>query len=473
MKLLPTLLFVVLSCSSLATAEDVEPAPGVDAKPPDILFINVDDWGQADVGFQGSLFYETPRMDALAERGMVFTRAYAGAANCAPSRACLLTGQNTPRHGIYTVGSSARGKARHRKLVPIENRTTLPNEAVTIAEELRRVGYHTVSIGKWHLGKDPRDQGFDVNIAGSQRGHPPTYFSPYRNPALPDGPPGEYLTDRLTAEAVRILRAIRDKPLFLYLPFFTVHGPLQCKKELIEKYRDKPAAGGQSHPVYAAMVEALDVSVGRLVDAIEAAGHAKSTLIVLTSDNGGIRAVSTQDPLRAGKGSYYEGGVRVPLAIVWPGRIEAGSRCGVPVSNLDFYPTLLDIAGAAPTAGKVLDGRSLLPLLEGRDKLEPRKLYWHFPVYLQAYSKQLDDGRDALFRTRPGATVLDGNWKLHEYFEDGALELYDLSVDPGERRNLAAEKPEKAAELHRALLDWRQRTGAPIPNRRNPKYREN
>ena len=442
----------------------------LNSSPPNIVFINVDDWGWADAGFQGSEYYETPNIDALASSGMVFRHAYAAAANCAPSRACVMSGQYTPRHGIYTVGSSERGKAKHRRLIPTRNTTVLDDSVVTIAEELKSVGYETVTIGKWHLGKNPLTQGFDINIAGNKAGHPRGYFSPYRNPNLSDGPKGEHLTDRLTSEAIRIIQSPRNSPLFLYLPFYSVHTPLQGKAELIAKYKMKRGSKGQSNATYAAMIETLDSNVGRLVAAIESAGMRENTLVILTSDNGGIRAVSQQEPLRAGKGSYYEGGIRVPLIMSWTGKIEAATVSNVPVCGIDFYPTFLELAKNDSQANKTLDGQSLVPLLTQSGALSTRALFWHFPVYLQAYKPGLDGSRDPLFRTRPGSAMRWGKWKLHEYFEDGGVELYDLDTDPAESKNLANVQTAKKEELLAKLRRWRVETAAPVPNNPNPKF---
>lgn len=441
------------------------------APSPNIVFINVDDWGWADAGFQGSEFYETPNIDALADSGIAFRHAYAAAANCAPSRACLLSGLYTPRHGIYTVGNSDRGKSRNRRLIPTKNTTILDDSIVTIAEELKQAGYETVSIGKWHLGPNPLTQGFDINIAGSKAGHPRGYFSPYRNPNLTDGPQGEHLTDRLTTEAIRILQSPRNAPLFLYLPFYCVHTPLQGKADLIAKYQAKGGSKGQGNATYAAMIETLDSNIGRLISAIEAAELRENTMVILTSDNGGIRAVSQQGPLRAGKGSYYEGGIRVPLVVSWPGEIKPKTESSVPVSGIDFYPTLLQVANVESPMNRQLDGQSLLPVLRQSGRLTQRALYWHFPVYLQAYKPGLDGSRDPLFRTRPGSAMRWGNWKLHEYFEDGGIELYDLASDPGETTNLADEQPEKRDQLLAKLNQWRIETAAPVPRQTNPNFR--
>ncbi len=444
---------------------------------PNFVFIYIDDMGWKDVGFMGSLYYETPNIDRLAAEGMVFRDAYANAPNCAPSRACLMTGQYTPRHGIYTVGNPARGKARYRKLIPIKNETTLPQEAVTIAEELAKAGYVSASMGKWHLGDPPKHgpcgQGFDLNIGGFRAGHPPHgYFSPYRNPQLEDGPKGEYLTDRLTDHAVKFIEDNRDKPFFLYLTHYAVHTPIQGKDNLVEKYEGKPGSQGQDNPEYAAMIDSVDQSVGRVLDTLDDLDLAKNTVVVFYSDNGGVGGyrkwgimggeITSQQPLRGGKGMLYEGGIREPMAIRWPGVVKPGSVCDTPVIGGDFYPTMLEIAGVRKTEGKVLDGRSIVPLLTQTGDLDRGAIFWHFPAYLQA-------GQNT-WRTTPAGAIRQGDYKLLEFFEDGRLELYNLQKDIGERHDLSSEMPEKTRELHRRLIEWRKSVNAPVPTELNPKY---
>lgn len=434
---------------------------------PNILLINIDDLGYMDTELYGNHDIETPNILQLASGGMTFTQAYAAAANCAPSRACMLSGQYGPRHGIYTVGSSERGQSRDRKLIPVKNTTTLADSIVTLPEELRRAGYRTVAIGKWHLGENPTTQGFEVNIGGNHTGHPKSYFSPYKNPDLTDGPEGEYLTDRLTSEAIAQLSR-DEKPFFLYLPFYAVHTPLQGKENLVNKYLQKGFENKTAR--YAAMVENMDANIGRLLTALDSLGLRLNTLIIFTADNGGIAAIHSQKPLHGGKGSYYEGGVRVPLVVSWPDHIEAGSTSDLPVSNIDFYPTLLSIVGQKPSEGKILDGTDISPELMGRKMDHNRPLFWHFPIYLQAYDGKMDDSRDTLFRTRPGTTMRMGPWKIHHYFEENDWELYNLDTDPGERNDLFTQDPDKARELQIKVNDWRKKIGADIPSEINPEY---
>jgi len=434
---------------------------------PNIVLIVADDLGWKDLGFMGSSYYETPNLDHLAGEGMVFKRAYAAAANCAPSRACLLTGMHTTNHGVYTVGSSERGNPRTRRLIPATNTDTLHDRFFTLAEALKQAGYTTVNIGKWHLGNDPCSQGMDYNVGGSIWGHPKSYFAPYIQPSI-EAPEGEYLTDRLTQEALGFMRQHKDHPFFLYLPYYAVHTPIQAKAVLEQKYVIKGASACQNNPSYAGMVDNLDSCIGLLMEELNELGLSENTLVVFTSDNGGIREISCQDPLRAGKGSYYEGGIRVPLIFKWPGKIKKGSLSEEPVINLDFYPTFMEITRKASPEN--LDGRSLWPLLSGEETLEETPLFFHFPVYLQAYRKGFDDGRDPLFRTRPGSVIIEGKWKLHYYYEDGGKELYNLSVDPGERDNLASINIIKTEELLSKLEAWIKEENAPVQFDLNPQF---
>jgi arylsulfatase A-like enzyme len=440
------------------------------AQKTNVLLINIDDLGWKDLGCMGNDYHETPNIDKLASEGMVFTNGYAGAANCAPSRACLMSGQTTSRHGIFTVGNSDRGNAKTRRIIPTPNNTELPDSTITMAEMFKMAGYTTATMGKWHLGEDAKTQGFDVNVAGSHNGSPGKggYFSPYKLKYLKEGPKGEHLADRLTAEAINFLKQNRDSTFFLYLPYYSVHTPLMAKENLKEKYRIKKGEDAEKTETYAAMVETVDTNIGLLLKSLDELGLSKNTMVVFTSDNGGIRAVSRQEPLRAGKGSYYEGGIRVPYIVRWPGVVEAGAKNETPIVNMDFFPTFMEIAGVQ-LPKKVLDGMNLVPLLRGGE-LDSRPLMFHFPIYLQAYNQKLDHGRDSLFRTRPGSIIINGDWKLHQYFENGGLELYNLKEDLGERNNLAQTNPEKTEELLEYLDNWRKEINAPIPTEPNPEF---
>ncbi len=437
---------------------------------PNIVLINVDDMGWRDVGFMGSEYYETPNLDSLAAKSMVFTNAYAAAANCAPSRACLMTGQWASRHGIYTVGTSERGKSKDRKLIPTTNTTTLADEAYTLAEALRSVGYLTCSAGKWHLGDDPLTQGFLVNIGGSHAGNPGSYYPPYRNVNLEAETDGEYLTNLIGKKVVEFVSMDHQAPFFLYYAPYAVHTPLQPVKHLLANYENKKGWNGQDNAAYATMVENLDIQIGLLLKALREKGQMGNTLILFTSDNGGHYGVTKQWPLRSGKGAYYEGGIREPMFVYWAGKVEEGEQTDVPVSNLDFYPTLLEITGAKMIDNQILDGESLLPLLTGEEKELERPLFWHFPVYLEAYGPNDQSTQDPLFRTRPGSAVRLGDWKLIQYFENNDLELYNLKEDIGEKDNLAEKYPEKCKELLKILEQWRTDTNAPVPDQLNPDY---
>ena len=466
-----TFLFLIALCAFASNVCAEEPSQ------PNIVLINVDDLGWADLACQGSKYYKTPNVDRLASQGMRFTNAYAAASNCAPSRACMLTGQYGPRHGVYTVSNSNRGKAEHRKLIPVRNTTSISEDNLTIAGLLETADYQTISIGKWHVSNDPLRNGFDQNVAGSRIGHPGAkeggYHSPFNYPNCVSDKEGEYLTDRLTDEAISFATKNKDKPFFLYLPFYTVHTPIQPKADKKKKWKAVEKQPGQHSASYAAMVESMDENVGRLMASLDELGIAERTVVIFTSDNGGVWSLSHQDPLRAGKGSYFEGGIRVPLIVRWPGEVDAGTTNDEPVINVDFMPTIAEIAAVKIPAGKQIDGQSIVGLLSGAvAKLPERSLFWHFPIYLQASGRKKGNfvTHDRWFRTRPGSVVRSGKWKLHEYFEDGRLELYDLESDVGETKNVAAKHPDIANRLHAQLKDWRQETGAPVPTEMNPKY---
>lgn len=444
---------------------------------PNVIYINIDDLGWKDLGFMGSDYFETPNIDELAGNGMIFTQGYAAAANCAPSRACLLSGKNTPRHGVYTVKSSERGHEKTRKLIPIKNTEHLADSVFTMGELFKKAGYTTGTFGKWHVTNNPLNNGFDINIGGDERGNPGKggYLAPYNKlPNLDEVPDGENLTDRLTAECIKFIDTNKEKPFFAYLPFYAVHMPLMGKEHLIAKYEEKL---GKKKPldkkehnkaIYAAMIENVDINIGRLLKTLDSLQLTKNTLIVLTSDNGGLWDISKQDPLRGGKGSYYEGGTRVPYIIKWTDKIKAGVSNNTPITNLDFFPTFAKLLNIQ-IADLTFDGVNILPLLKG-DSIEKRPLYWHFPIYLQSSNKSKEDGRDALFRTRPGSTVVFENWKLHHYFEDNSLELYNLNNDLGEQKNVTLTYPEKTKELFQKLNSWRTKINAPVPDKMNPNY---
>lgn len=440
-------------------------------KKPNIIFIYADDLGWKDAGFMGSKFYETPSMDALAASGKVFTNAYANAPNCAPSRAALLTGLYSPRTGIFTVGTSKRGKSRFRRIIPVQNKTILDTGFVTIAETLRKNGYTTISIGKWHLGDDPEtgplEQGFDFNVGGFHLGHPKSYFSPYKNPVLKDGPDGEYLTDRLTNEALNFIENNKDKPFFLYFPHYAVHTPLMAKENLTELFESRKPDGGQKNPVYAAMVKSLDESIGRIILKLNELNLRKKTIVIFTSDNGGYGPATSMAPLRGSKGMLYEGGIREPFIVSWTGKIKAGSQTDYPIIGTDMFPTILALTHTNPFPDQQFDGINLKKLFLKGKKPGERPLFWFFPAYLERYR-----GIPDIWRTTPAAAVRYGDWKLIRFFEKGNTELYNLKDDIGETTELSNKYPEKKKEMEDMLENWINKTNAPVPSEPNPEFDE-
>ena len=434
---------------------------------PNILLINIDDMGWRDVGFMGSEYYETPNIDALAAKGMIFTNAYAAAANCAPSRACMMSGQWPQRHGIYTVGNSDRGKSHDRKLIPTINSVYMPDDNILIPEMLKKAGYTTCHAGKWHLTDDPLLRGFDVNIGGSHAGNPGSYYPPYKSVPLDAPSEDYYLTNLIMDKTIEFLKSTGEKPFFMYYSPYAVHTPIQPVRSLLSKYENRQEWNGQKNAKYATMVENLDTQIGRMITNLKESGKLDNTLILFISDNGGVHKVTKQWPLRAGKGSYYEGGIREPMFAWWKGKIKGGTKCEIPVTNMDFYPTILEVAGIEKPSDKVLDGKSFLSILIDDQTLEQRPLFWHFPIYLQGGNEEC---QDVLFRCRPGSAVRLGDWKLIQYFENNDIELYNLKNDISEKNSLAKSNPEKAKELLDLLDNWRKETNAPVPTELNPKF---
>jgi arylsulfatase A-like enzyme len=418
----------------------------------------LDDFGWKDASYMGSDFYETPHLDQLARGGMIFTNAYSCAANCAPARACLLSGQYSPRHEIYNVGTKPRGNAKYRRLQHVAGTKKLRPDIVTWAESLQVAGYKTGMFGKWHLGGSPTTQGFDVAVEYWNLG-----FKSHL------GPKGEYLADTLTDHTIKFIRDNKDGPWCAYLAHLAVHTPLQPKDDLLPKYEAKQPGKLHNHVAMATMIQAVDDGVARLVATLKELNLTDNTIIFFTSDNGGFGPATDMDPLWGYKGNYFEGGIREPFFVNWPGVIEAGQTTDEPVIGVDFYPTFVEIAGAK-TPDQPQDGRSLMPLLKGEvETLGERPLFWHFPAYLQSYAVYAEQ-RDPLFRSRPCSIVRMGDWKLHEYFEDSALLLFNLKDDIREQKNLADSHPEKRKQLHDVLLAWREKTGAPVPTTANPQF---
>ncbi len=435
---------------------------------PNIIIINVDDMGWKDVGFMGSEYYETPNIDYLSSLGMVFTNGYASASNCAPSRACLMTGQWSPRHGVYTVSPSKRGKSEDRKLIPTKNTHTLSKDHTILPQVLRDNGYVTCQAGKWHLSNNPLEYGFDVNIGGGHNGLPKSYKPPYKNVTIKGGS-NKYLTDAIMEKAIPFVDTVQ-KPFYLNYAPYAVHVPIMPVDSILPKYEKKAPWKGQGNPEYASMVDNLDRNIGLLINKLKERNLFDNTLIVFTSDNGGLYGITKQKPLRAGKGSYYEGGIREPFFFVLNDKIKPSTKSDLPITNLDIFPTILNYAGVKKSS-LTLDGSNLSSVLEGKVETLERPLFWHFPIYLQAYNVNDNENRDPLFRTRPGSVIRKGDWKLHYYFEDDGIELYNLSEDIGENNNLVETNPEKAEELLALLRKWWEDTNAPIPKTKNPEFK--
>jgi arylsulfatase A-like enzyme len=456
-------------------------------KKPNVLFVLADDLGYKDLSCMGSKFYETPNIDQIAKNGMVFTNGYAACPVCSPSRASILIGKFPARHGITNwIGEKSgvewRTMDRHSKLLPADYVHNLPKNFVTMPEALEQAGYKTFFAGKWHLGSKgswPEDHGFDINIGGWDAGSPVGgYFSPYKNPNLPDGPAGENLEMRLANETVKFLDANSDKPFFVYLSFYAVHAPIQTNNSKWKKYRDKAERIGiakegfamerrlpyrlhQDNPVYAGLVESMDDAVGVVLNELKKLGLEKNTIVIFTGDNGGVASsdnYSTNNaPLRGGKGYQWEGGIREPYFISIPWMNLSGERCNVPVSGTDFYPTILDLAGLPLRPEQHNDGVSLLPLLEG-GSIPERALIWHYPHYG-------NQGGD------PSSIIRKGDWKLIHYYEDDHEELYNLKTDLSETTDLAAKNLKIVKEMSKELFDYLHKVGAKYP-KKDPEYSE-
>ena len=427
-----------------------------ESSPPSVILVLADDLGWADISCQGSE-WATPAIDQLAAEGVRLTRAYSNGPNCAPSRACLMTGLDVAEHGVFTVAPAARGKKENRKLVPPKTRRTLEDDDITIAEMLKDSGYRSAHIGKWHLGDDPRSQGFDVSIAGDRRGHPKTHLAPWKLPHLPEQEDGTELADALTDHAIDFIRECGDQPYLLVLSHYAVHTPVQVSEAALKRWQKIWPEGTRRQQKYAALVESVDRSGSRLMDEVRADGEGRETVILFTSDNGGLEGFTDNGPLRGGKGMLYEGGIRVPM-IAWGERIPGGRvNTQDPVQLTDLVPTLLEWSRTRAPESLPLAGTSLVSLLEDGTPLPERDLYWHFPAYLSGAAK-----RHGLWRTTPVSAIMRGDDKLLEFFESGERQLYDLS-DVSEERNLSEERPEQALNLHQRLLRWREDRKMPMP----------
>jgi len=458
---------LILGCTQIATAAMVaEPKTNV-------VLILIDDLGWKDLGCYGSEYYRTPNIDRLAGEGLRFTDGYAACNVCSPTRAAILTGKYPARLLLTQWLPSGRWSRTRHKMREGRYVSNLPLEEVTIAEALRDAGYRTGFMGKWHLGTEtyyyPEHQGFDVNIAGRDYGAPGSYFYPfkgrwripttgqtlYKETPLP-GKIGDYLVDRLAEEAERFIRATVDKPFFLMLSHYAVHAPLQGKPGKVARYAEVAQSNRQGKPAYAAMVESVDDSVGRVLKTLRQLKLDDRTLVIFTSDNGGFAKATDNSPLRANKGSNYEGGIRVPLIIKWPGKTQPGSVSRVPVISTDFYPTILAAAGLKLRPHQHIDGRNLVPVLTG-GSLDRDAIFWHYPHYNQHP------------QSFPSGVIRAGDWKLIEAFETGRLSLYNLANDLGETNDLSVKQPAKVAELRAKLKAWREDAGAD-PMRPNPEF---
>jgi len=431
------------------------------ATPPNVIVILVDDMGQTDLSCYGSRFYETPHIDQLAKDGVRFVNGYSACTVCSPTRAALLTGKYPARlHLTDWIAGHDRPKA---KLKIPDWQKFLPFEEITLAEQFKAAGYATASIGKWHLtpglkeGDEayyPEKHGFDINVGGYARGQPPSYHAPYKIPTLTEGPAGEFLTDREAAEAVKFIEANKEKPFFLYLPHYAVHTPLGGKPDVIAKYQAKAAKLPdlkQKNATYAALVESVDDSLGTIRAALKRLKLDEHTIIVFTADNGGLLPVTDNSPFRVGKGSAYEGGVRVPLIFHAPGVTKPGTVDTTPAMTIDLYPTVLELAGVKPLQSLV-DGISLAPLLKSGAKPDRAEIFWHYPHYHPGGAT-------------PYSAVRSGDFRLVHFYEDGRDELYDLANDVGETKDLATAQPAMAKTLRTRLDAWLKSVDAQLPTK--------
>ena len=444
------------------------------AKPTNVVFFLIDDLGWKDLGCYGSDYYQTPNIDRLAAEGMRFTDGYAACNVCSPTRAAVMTGKYPARLLLTQWLPSGRWSRTKHRMKEGRYVSNLALEEFTIAEALREVGYKTAFMGKWHLGTEtyyyPEHQGFDLNVAGRDYGAPGSYFYPFEgswtipttgrklhkaNP-LP-GKAGDYLPDRLAEEATKFILDSKDGPFFLLLSHYAVHTPLQGKPDKVAKYEKVPEANRQGKPAYAAMVESVDDSVERVMETLRQLNLEESTLVIFTSDNGGMWKATNNAPLRANKGANYEGGLRVPVIVKWSNRIAAGSVSSEPVISTDFYPTILAATGQPLRPHQHSDGENLLPILTGQGGLKRDALYWHYPHYNQHPE------------SAPASVIRAGDWKLMQNLETGERELYNLAVDLSEQHNLAKRHSAKTEELQKRLDGWRAEVGAD-PMKSNPEY---
>jgi arylsulfatase A-like enzyme len=479
-SIVTAILFIFTSCQSDMQTEKHR-------RKPNILFILADDLGYHDLSCMGSNYYETPHIDRIAREGMVFTEGYAASRVCSPSRASIMSGKFTARHGITDwigarTGEEWRKAGRFNKLLPPEYIHNLPHEYTTLPEALKEAGYKTFFAGKWHLGNEgswPEDHGFDINKGGWDKGSPMGgFYAPWDNPRLESGPDGESLTLRLAHETSNFIKSYKDTTFFAFLSFYAVHAPLQTTQEKWAKYRKKAEDNGiqeigfemgpflpirqfQDNPIYAGLVETMDDAVGMVLNTLDELGLADNTIVIFTSDNGGVASgdafATSNKPLRGGKGYQFEGGIREPYFIKVPWMETAGKKTDVPVIGTDFYPTLLELSGAKLKPGEHIDGTSLVPVLNG-DDIKIRPLIWHYPHYGNQGGE-------------PSSVIRSEKWKLIHYYEDGRIELYDLNSDLSETNDVSSEHPELTKQLHEQLFTYLKEVDARFPEK-DPLYKE-
>jgi arylsulfatase A-like enzyme len=464
--------FRLMACALVHTAHSLDAAEQLN-----VVVVTIDDLGAVDLGCDGSTLHESPYIDRLAHAGIRFTAAYAAAPVCSPTRAALMTGKHPARLGMTIWHeAAASGPNPSESMLPPQCEANLPHQEETLAERLSQAGYATYHVGKWHLGDArhyPETHGFDINIGGTLWGAPPTYFWPYRGtiykenryvPGLGGGQPGEYLTDRLTDAAIELIKASGDRPIFLNLCYHSVHTPIEAKPKAVEYFRQRIATQQSNHHQnadYAAMIQSVDENIGRLLAALDESGMTDNTLFIVTSDNGGVAnrtkwgVVTSNAPLRSGKGSLYEGGVRVPLIVRWPKVITPGQTCETRVVTQDLFATIVEATSISGELDDLpQDGVSLVPLLRDPTILLTRPaLFWHFPHYY--------------YDTTPVSAVLSGRYKLLHYYEDDRRELYDLIDNPAETKNLAADRTETVTYLNKLLENWLTDVNARLPQTKN------
>ena len=454
--------------SSLIIIASLFSAQSAAPNKPNIVYIMADDLGYTDPACYSSKFYETPNIDNLASQGMRFLQGYSCGPNCQPTRAALMSGQYGPRTGIYTVGNIDRFDWQSRPLKPVENVVELPLKKITLADSLKNNGYKTALFGKWHLGQQgehhPSKRGFDEAIVSMGK-----HYDFVTIPKV-GYPQGTYLADFLTNKAVNFINQNKEKPFFLCVHHFGVHSPYEAKKELIERFQKKQGVGGHNNPTYAAMLFSVDESVGRIMKTLDELNLSKNTLVIFTSDNGGVGGYTREGikqggdktdntPLRGGKGMLYEGGIRVPYIFRMPGTINPGTISNTPVCSVDLYPTLHEFSKSELPKNYKLDGESYFSQLQGdaSKSLKRSDIFWHFPGYLGA--------GENTYRTKPVSVIRSGNYKLLEFLEDGKIELYNLIEDVGEKNNLASQMPDLKNELYDKLTNWRKDINAPMPSK--------